>query len=239
MATRTQTLTPSTSEEEVLDARRPVPGAVVLPEAPSGPALAEAESLIRQIRSGTDEDPTALVDRLHRCLTDMTAQGGPRAAADFLLRQLESASLAQLEDRRGRSTRAAAVRALLALGYPYALEVSPEDLGYLRAEDARRGPWTGPAAGAVVVAGAGANVILATLFPHLSEAGALPLGLGSLLGGLLAAFTRPGSRWHAMGMGLLLAVMAGGVLFAAAGGTFEAVTALASLVALVLLIWRR
>jgi hypothetical protein len=232
MATRTQTSTPAASEEDVLDARRPQAPAVVLPEVPSGPALAEAESLIRQLSEDADA-PTPLVDRLHRCLKEMTAQGGPRAAADFLLRQLENGSLAELEDRRGGSTRAAAVRALLALGYPYALEVSPEDLGYLRTEDARRRPWTGRAAAAVIIAGLVASIVAG--FFSSQGASAEPLSLGSVLGGLLAAFSRPGSRPRAVGMGLLATVMVGSVLLAAAGGTLEAITALASLVALVLL----
>jgi hypothetical protein len=240
MATRTQTLAPPASEEEVLDARRPQsPAAIALPEAPTGPALAEAESLVRQIRARASEDPPPLVDRLHRCLIDMPAQGGPRAAADFLVRQLEGGTFAELEDQRGRSTRAAAVRALLALGYPYALEVSPEDLGYLRAEDKRRRSWTEPAAGAVVVAGAAAGALVAAIHPPLVAPAAVPLALGSVLGGLIAAFNRSGTRGRALGMGLLATVMVGGVVLAAAGGIFEAITALASLVAVVLLSLRR
>jgi hypothetical protein len=240
MATRTQTLAPPASEEELLDARRPQsPVPVVSPGVPSAPALAEAESLVRQIRAGVSEDPTPLVDRLHRCFSDLPAQGVPRAAADFLIRQLEGGTFAALEDQRGGSTRAAAVRALLALGYPYALEVSPEDLGHLRAEDQRRRPWTEPAASAVVVAGAAASSVVAALHPSLGAAAVLPLALGSVVGGLLAAFNRSGTRGRALGMGLLATVTVGGVVLAAGGGTFEAITALASLVALVLLSWRR
>jgi hypothetical protein len=172
-------------------------------------------------------------------LTDLPAQGGPRAAADFLVRQLEGGTFTELEDQRGRSTRAAAVRALLALGYPYALDVSPEDLGHLRAEDKRRRLWTEPAAGAVVVAGAAASSLVAVLHPPPGAAAAVPLVLGSLGGGLLAALNRSGTRRRALGMGLLATVMVGGVVLAAGGGVLEAITALASLVALVLLSWRR
>ena len=69
------------------------------------------------------------VDRLARL--DL---GSPRATADALLKVLASEDLAILRAADGTSARAVAVERLLALGYPYALEVSPEDLAHWRTE---------------------------------------------------------------------------------------------------------
>lgn len=60
--------------------------------------------------------------------------GDPRATADRLLSLLSSGQLAGLTGRGGTSARAVAVERLLQLGYPYALEVAPEDLAHWRAE---------------------------------------------------------------------------------------------------------
>lgn len=51
-----------------------------------------------------------------------------RERADLLLSLIEDAQLAGYTGSDGRTVRAAAVQALLALGYPYALEVPPEAL---------------------------------------------------------------------------------------------------------------
>ena len=60
--------------------------------------------------------------------------GSPRATADRLQELLASGELTTLRASDGTSARAVAVERLLALGYPYALEVSPEDLAHWRTE---------------------------------------------------------------------------------------------------------
>lgn len=70
-----------------------------------------------------------LVDRL--ATLDL---GSPRATADRLQALLASGALESLRTADGTSARAAAVERLLGLGYPYALEVSPEDLAHWRQE---------------------------------------------------------------------------------------------------------
>lgn len=70
-----------------------------------------------------------LVDRL--ATLDL---GSPRATADRLQALLASGALERLRTADGTSARAAAVERLLGLGYPYALEVSPEDLAHWRQE---------------------------------------------------------------------------------------------------------
>ena len=71
----------------------------------------------------------AFVDRL--AALDL---GSPRATADRLQQLLGSGELATLRASDGTSARAVAVERLLALGYPYALEVAPEDLAHWRQE---------------------------------------------------------------------------------------------------------
>ncbi|MGZ3479630.1 MAG: hypothetical protein ACXU81_04720 [Myxococcaceae bacterium] len=60
--------------------------------------------------------------------------GSPRATADRLQQLLASEELGSLRTADGTSARAVAVERLLGLGYPYALEVSPEDLAHWRQE---------------------------------------------------------------------------------------------------------
>ncbi len=52
----------------------------------------------------------------------------PRERADLLLALMQDEQLADYTGTHGRTVRSAAIQALLALGYPYALEVPPEAL---------------------------------------------------------------------------------------------------------------
>ncbi|MBF5043646.1 hypothetical protein FGE12_14715 [Aggregicoccus sp. 17bor-14] len=93
--------------------------------------------------------------RLARALLEALGEGGaggPPPAA--LHRLLAEPGLHGLRDALGRSVRAAAVRRLLALGLPHALEVSPEDLAHARAEARGRGrrPALALAGGALLLA---------------------------------------------------------------------------------------
>jgi hypothetical protein len=58
----------------------------------------------------------------------------PRARADLLLSLMTDARLRDYTGKDGRTVRAAAVEALVGLGYPYALEVPPEVLAQVRGE---------------------------------------------------------------------------------------------------------
>jgi hypothetical protein len=58
----------------------------------------------------------------------LAPQQSPREHADTLLSLIEDDDLGGLTGSDGRTVRAAAIQALLALGYPYALEVPPEAL---------------------------------------------------------------------------------------------------------------
>jgi len=107
-----------------------------IPPGRSGPteALALPDALDRALVSAQapGADPGA-----RRVLVERLAQldlGDPRATADRLEQLLSSGALAPIRGPDGRSARAVAVDRLLSLGYPYALEVTPEDLTHWRAE---------------------------------------------------------------------------------------------------------
>jgi hypothetical protein len=116
--------------------------------------------LTEQARRVPDAERPELALRLNTLLEQMSADGGSRPLADTLHRLLETGKLEGLVDTRGRSCRAVAVEALLSLGFPYALEVRPEDLEHLRAHGRRGvGHGLGPAIpGAVLLTGLMAQV---------------------------------------------------------------------------------
>ena len=89
-----------------------------------------------------------------------------RENADLLLAALETDELEGLVAADGRRCRTVAAESLLALGYPYALEISPEHLDRLRREQRaliRRGPWTLVGLSWLVLLGAMAALLYFTL----------------------------------------------------------------------------
>ncbi len=126
------------------------------PEADPGRVLA----LVQDARmAASDADRVQVAGRLNQQLDALAAGGGSREVADLLEQLLESGQLAGLEDTEGRACRAAATEALTRLGFPYALEVRPEDLAFLRGQDgaSQEFPWRSTAAGALLVAGMAAQ----------------------------------------------------------------------------------
>jgi hypothetical protein len=88
--------------------------------------------LAQQARRAEGAERQRLASELNQVLEELGGQGGGRAEADAFHRLLEGGNLDGLVDADGRSCRAAAVESLLALGFPYALEVRPEDLAHLK-----------------------------------------------------------------------------------------------------------
>jgi hypothetical protein len=87
-----------------------------------------------------------------------------RAVADLLVGALAAGRLEVLVDGEGRTARGAAAEALLGLGYPWALEIAPEDLAHLRQEQARRegaGAPGGRAAATLALGAVGGAALLA------------------------------------------------------------------------------
>ena len=95
-------------------------------------AMRSLPELIEQAREASGAEHSARALRLNRHLEALASGGGSREVADVLLRLLESGQLEELEEKGGRTCRAVAVETLLRLGFPYALEVRPEDLEHLR-----------------------------------------------------------------------------------------------------------
>lgn len=101
----------------------------------------QAEALRRAIEDATsaplvDRERTAA--RVNSALADLSAS---EANGRALLRLLEAPeTLDDLVDAQGRPCRLEAVRALLRLGYPWALEIDPDTLAWFRAQErSRRG----------------------------------------------------------------------------------------------------
>jgi hypothetical protein len=91
------------------------------------PASSSLSELLEVVRSPGvfRADVDALLQGLARPLAE---DESPRARADFLLSLIEAPDVSDMRGNDGRTVRATAVRALLDLGYPYALEVPPEAL---------------------------------------------------------------------------------------------------------------
>ncbi|WP_426749382.1 hypothetical protein [Myxococcus sp. Y35] len=163
----------------------------------------------QQARGLPEAHRHAVAERLNAQLARMAQAGGDRLVADTFLRLLERGQLEGLVDAKGRSCRAAAVEALLSLGFPYALEVRPEDLEHLR-DNARQQqamsrvrPY---ASMAVVVGGLWAQWLQEALRPN-KDAGLLTLQVGLTLMAMAALWLAPPrTPVYRVGM-LLLAVV--------------------------------
>jgi len=108
-----------------------------------------------------------LTNSITALLEELPSQPSPQDAIPTLRRLLDDGLLDGLEDGSGQSATVAATRALVALGYPYALEVSPEQLAALKHWESRvaPAPW-----GIILGLGAGA-LVLQQVFHHLGEPG--------------------------------------------------------------------
>jgi hypothetical protein len=95
------------------------------------PSTHSPNVLLDMVRSPgvTQED----VDELLQGLARPLAEGeSARARADFLLSVIDAHDVGDLLGKGGMTVRAAAVKSLLDLGYPYALEIAPEALAEAR-----------------------------------------------------------------------------------------------------------
>jgi len=214
----------------------PVPGEV---------PLTVLSAFVQEARAATSEaERSSLAERINHQLDTLEVGGEGRRVADLLHQFLEGGQLAGLEDASGRTCRAAATEALLRLGFPFALEVRPEDLEHLRGlgKDSQGVPWTSVAAG--VSMGAGLIGQWAELPPELFTEGSgelvLPLLLvmGLAVLGLVPALLGP-ERSDARRAGLLVLLVLALVqlflgVFGGYYGTFSGGAALLAWLLLVL-----
>ncbi|HEY0096926.1 MAG TPA: hypothetical protein VGB96_21545 [Archangium sp.] len=219
-------------------------------EAPASPAVPEAtpervRALVDDARvAASDAERAQVAGELNQQLDALAAGGGSREVADLLEQLLESGRLAGLEDAGGRSCRAAATEALTRLGFPYALEVRPEDLAFLRGQDeASQGfPWVPTAAGALLVAGIAAQWGTPFLRGEELEGPVLPLvllmglSLMALVPGVLGPERSASQRAGLLGLLVLSLVQLYLGLF---GGYYGALSGGAGLLAWLLLMLPR
>jgi hypothetical protein len=97
------------------------------------------EVLVEEVRAPAAA--RAEVDALLAGLSLPLASGAsPRERADLLLALMGDEQVADYTGTDGRTVRTAAIQALIALGYPYALEVPPEALEAKARDEAASGP---------------------------------------------------------------------------------------------------
>jgi len=216
----------------------PVPGEV---------PLTVLSAFVQEARAATSEaERSSLAERINHQLDTLEVGGEGRRVADLLHQFLEGGQLAGLEDASGRTCRAAATEALLRLGFPFALEVRPEDLEHLRARDPSapsRFPWAPWGAAGALGAGTVTEWLLTqSASPPLSpsEEPLLPLVLlmGLSLLSLVPALLGP-ERSDARRAGLLVLLVLALVqlflgVFGGYYGTFSGGAALLAWLLLVL-----
>jgi hypothetical protein len=102
-------------------------------------------SVVAEARSSPEPVRAGLAGVVHELMARLPAEVGPEASAPVLHKLLEEGHLEGLEDTEGLPSSLVATRTLLELGYPYALEVSPERLAALRRWRRKPNslPWVG------------------------------------------------------------------------------------------------
>lgn len=226
------------------------------PEPPGPPETAagargapgDVARLASEARLSSGDERQEVLARLGARLDALGTGGGSREKADLLLALLEDGQLEGLRLTEQRTARAAAVEALLHLGYPYALEVRPEDLEHLRGSGGGEGFDWGPVAkaGAALSVGAGDYLQWLIIQHHSSsrwDAGLdLPLGLSfglsllALLTGMLAPRRSPA---QGLGVGVLFLVSLFELWWGATGGYHGQASGVAGILACLLLLLPR
>src|SRR4051794_29229120 len=128
-------------------------------ERPFVPPIERLSMLLHKADAASGDARRAATSELNAALGQMS-RFASRPVADLLLRWLDQGALSDLQDAEGLTARAAATAALLSMGYPYALEISPDDLDHLRSRTAAvRGPGGAVGALMMVVVTAGISIV--------------------------------------------------------------------------------
>jgi len=166
--------------------------APVEPERGFTPPLERLPVLLQRADAAAAGDARRAATAELNAVLGQMARYPSRPAADLLLRWLDQGALKDLQDAEGLTARAAATAAVLSMGYPYALEISPDDLDHLRARSAAvRGP--GGAVGALMM------MVVTSLIAVVQLA------------------TEPGVQGVGNAVGLLVAMMAAVVVMLSSG----------------------
>lgn len=195
--------------------------------------------LVDQARSAEGPERQELSRRINRWLDEMVRQGGSRHVADWFHHLIESGRLEGLADGAGHACHETAVRGLLAMGFPYALEVRPEDLERIqpRAQQQRSKKrdrdLKGGAAG-VLVGGALTELVL-NLIRDRPLMGILTVEVGlALLATVALLVSKARTPLRNMGLAVLLVVSVLSLFLGLLGGYGGLVSGLAGLVATLL-----
>jgi hypothetical protein len=129
------------------------------------PASAPLE-MLQRARNSEGDQRLELAARLNALLRRRPLEAEREEWSQFLLEKLDDEAFHDLYDSEGVSCRAVAVEAVLALGFPYALHLEPDDLEYLRTVKPSRLPAAGWRAMAVVT-GVLAALFALAFFIHL------------------------------------------------------------------------
>jgi hypothetical protein len=213
-----------------------VPGAKTPPPGTPLPVLL----LVDQAHDATPEARQWLAQRINRLLDQMVLEGGSRHVADWFHHLIESGRLEGLEDAAGHSCHETAINGLLAMGFPYALEVRPEDLQRLRPRE-QRPTWKRfltPLATSVAIAGA-VSQVLVHLAGSFRFSRLLTLEVGVSLLALVAVLVgKPRTPMRQMGLSVLVVTSILSIFLGTLGGYAGLVSGLAGLVAALLFAMR-
>lgn len=179
-------------------------------EAGAVSAPSRIDALVARSRTADSAAAVAAIDGLAAELRTLRPS---REAADLLLRLLERDVLEGLVTGDGWTCRALAVETLLSFGFPYALEVDPEDLAHYRAQGHRvRWDAATVSAGLLVLAGVGFQLAVVRTTEHQSRVVVLSM-LALLFTGLAVAMPVKRRRWPLIGLALSgVAMIVAGVL---------------------------
>jgi hypothetical protein len=195
--------------------------------------------LVDQAQNASGPERQELSRRINRWLDQMVLEGGSRHVADWFHHLIESGRLEGLADAAGHSCHETAVRGLLSMGFPYALEVRPEDLERIKPrEDRRRSrkrdkALKGVAAG--IVAGGAIVELVRDLIRDNRLTGIVTVEVGvALLATVVLLFSKPRTPMRNMGLAVLLVTSLLSISLAGLGGYVGLATGLAGLVATLL-----
>jgi hypothetical protein len=195
-------------------------------------------ALVEEAQRASGLEREALAAQVNQQLEALGLASGAREAADLLQQLLEGGRLTALRDAEGRSCRARAVEALLALGYPYALEVRPEDLEHLRQAHQPRAasPWLMGGSFLLLAVGLVGQWLRVPPEPSSEGLSGLMVLQGLMLLSLVAATQGPGrSALGRVGLAGLAFLSLLGVILGVSGGYYGAVAGGSGLLACLLL----
>jgi hypothetical protein len=195
--------------------------------------------LVDQARSAEGRERQELSRRINRWLDEMVREGGSRHVADWFHHLIENGRLEGLADAAGHSCHDTAVQGLLAMGFPYALEVRPEDLERLRPREqqprSRKAQRDLKMGAAGVVLGGVLTELVLNLLRLRPTTGILTVEVGvALMATMALLVSGPRTALRNLGLAGLLVVSALSVSLGLFGGYAGLVSGLAGLVAALL-----